>query len=90
MRPDRRGIADGSRGNDRRHPFNQPFGGAATVKHPTQLGVAESNHHQVFTDGNFVFDPMYSINPTPRAEYKVLLRQLNGQSIDLSFFSAQQ
>lgn len=60
------------------------------VKHPTRLGIAESNHHQVFTDGKYVFDPLCSENPIPRAEYEGTIRQLNGPDVEIGFFAAQQ
>ena len=67
-----------------------PAEGAATVRHPTNLGeVAESVHHQVFTDGNFVFDPLYSPTPISRPQYEALIRQLNGPAVEIGFFPAQ-
>jgi hypothetical protein len=67
-----------------------PPQGSATVRHPTSTGeVAQSNHHQVFTDGNFVFDPMASPTPIPRGEYEALIRRLNGPTVEIGFFPAQ-
>ncbi len=50
---------------------------------------AESRHHQIFTDGNFVFDPNYSITPVPKAQYEALIQQLNGPTVEIGFFPAQ-
>lgn len=44
-----------------------PAAEKTTVRHPTRLGPAESNHHQIFTDGHFVFDPFYSELPIERS-----------------------
>jgi hypothetical protein len=63
--------------------------GALKVRHPTSLGDADSDHHQVFTDGDFVFDPIYSPTAVPRGIYETMIRQLNGPTVDISFFSAQ-
>jgi hypothetical protein len=66
-----------------------PPEGSAKVRHPTRLGVAKSNHHQVFTDGEFVYDPLYKDTPIPRAEYEAEIRSLNGPTADISFFEAR-
>ncbi len=66
-----------------------PGAGAATVRHPTRLGESESRYHTVFTDGNYVFDPVYSDAPAPRAAYEARIRQLNGANVEISFFPAE-
>ncbi len=66
-----------------------PGEGKSVVRHPTRSGgIAESRHHQVFTDGGFVHDPIFGSSPIPRAEYEELIRGLNGQSVEISFFLA--
>jgi filamentous hemagglutinin len=67
-----------------------PGEGATTVQHPTQLGVAESNFHQVFTDGNYVFDPVYSTKPIPIAQYIELIQDLSGGNVEISQFPAKK
>jgi hypothetical protein len=63
---------------------------AAQVKHPTKFGIASSNQHQVYTDGEFVFDPLFMDIPVSRAEYEAEIARLNGPTVAISFFSAQQ
>jgi hypothetical protein len=66
-----------------------PAEGAGTVKHPTVWGeIAESNHHQVFTDGAYVFDPLYSGIPVLRGSYESTITDLNGPTVDIAFFPA--
>lgn len=63
---------------------------AAQVKHPTKFGIANSNQHQAYTDGEFVFDPLFMDIPVSRAEYEAEIARLNGPTVAISFFSAQQ
>jgi hypothetical protein len=66
-----------------------PAEDAGTVKHPTAWGdIAESNHHQVFTDGAYVFDPLYSGSPVLRGSYESTILDLNGPTVDIAFFPA--
>lgn len=63
---------------------------AVQVKHPTKFGIANSNQHQVYTDGEFVFDPLFMDIPVPRKEYEAEIARLNGPTVAISFFSARQ
>ena len=66
-----------------------PAEGKTSVRHPTRLGPADSNHHQVFTDGAFVFDPYYSEQPVPRSAYDALIQELNEESVEITFYPAE-
>lgn len=66
-----------------------PAEGATEVIHPTKLGLATSKHHQVYTDGEFVYDPLYKDTPIPRTDYEANLRELNGPTVEIGFFGAQ-
>jgi hypothetical protein len=70
-----------------------PMEQGGSIKYPESAapgGVAESNHHQVYTDGNFVIDPRYKGGtPIPRAEYEAEIRRLNGPNASIDFFPAR-
>jgi hypothetical protein len=66
-----------------------PAQGKASVRHPTRLGPADSNHDQIFTDGSFVFDPYYSEQPVSRSAYEALIRQLNDETVEITFYRAE-
>jgi hypothetical protein len=66
-----------------------PPAAQASLRHPTRLGPAESNLHQVFTDGHFLFDPFYSEVPILRSAYEALIREMNGDTVEIVFFAAR-
>jgi hypothetical protein len=63
-----------------------PGPGSSTIRHPTQLGPAVSNHHQVYTDGNFMFDPFCSPTPVPNLSYLNQIQDLNPNGYDFGIF----
>lgn len=65
-----------------------PAAGQSKVRHPTRFGIAESNHHQVFTDEIYVFDPYYSEQPVLRTSYEAIIREQNDPTVEISYFPA--